>query len=90
MSRLQGDPEEATNPAAPECSISGCGCGPALMVASGLASIGLGSDHVSGIRVQLPCTVSMILIFSYAICLLTEQKVDSQPDEAVLASVNSL
>jgi len=52
LRRLQGDREEASNPAAPECSVSGCGCGPALMVASGLADIGLGSDHVSGIRVR--------------------------------------
>lgn len=49
--RLQGDREEASNPAAPECSVSGCGCGPALLVASGLADIGLGCDHVSGVRV---------------------------------------
>jgi hypothetical protein len=58
--RLQGDREKASNPAAPECSVSGCGCGPALMVANGLADIGLGSDHVSGIRVRssLPACIT--------------------------------
>ena len=49
--RLLGDLEDATNPVAPECSTSGSSCGPALVVANGLADIGLGSDHLAGIRV---------------------------------------
>ena len=52
MFRLLGDSIDGSNPSAPECSISGCSCGPALMVASGMADMALGADHLAGIRVN--------------------------------------
>lgn len=60
MFRLLGDSVEGDNPAAPENSMSGCSCGVALLVASGLADIALGSDHLTGIRVSLVSNTAYI------------------------------
>ncbi|BDA48105.1 Amidase 1 [Coccomyxa sp. Obi] len=53
---LLGQEGSAFNPGAPESIASGTASGVALAVAADAATIGLGIDHLSGIRVQAACS----------------------------------
>ncbi|CAL8462898.1 g2432 [Coccomyxa elongata] len=53
---LLGQEGSAFNPGSPESIASGTASGVALAVAADAATIGLGIDHLSGIRVQAACS----------------------------------
>ncbi len=53
MCRLLGQEGSAFNPEAPQSIANGTASGVALAVAADAASIGLGIDHLSGIRVSI-------------------------------------
>lgn len=58
MCRLLGQEGSAFNPGAPESIASGIASGVALAVAADAATIGLGIDHLSGIRVSGPVSLT--------------------------------
>ena len=51
MCRLQAREGATSNPRVADCPASGTGAGVATAVAAGLADVGLGLDHVAGLKV---------------------------------------